>query len=74
MDADYQRILDLQFPAIAEEWAAHCTTLGKEICVDMGPRQVSGRAEALDESGALLIRTQHGRVERVMGGDVTLAK
>ena len=40
----------------------------------MGARQVSGRAEALDESGALLIRTQHGRVERVMGGDVTLAK
>ena len=74
LDADYQRILDRQFPAIAEEWAAHCTTLGKEICVDMGPRQVSGRAEALDESGALLIRTQHGRVERVMGGDVTLTK
>ena len=74
LDADYRRILDRQFPTIAEEWAAHCTTIGKEITVDMGPRRVFGRAEALDESGALLVRTQHGRMERVMGGDVTLAK
>lgn len=74
LDADYRRILDRQFPTIAEEWAAHCTTIGKEISVDMGPRRVFGRAESLDESGALLVRTQHGRLERVMGGDVTIAK
>ena len=58
----------------AEEWAANCTTIGREISVDMGPRRVFGRAEALDESGALLVRTQHGRMERVMGGDVTIVK
>jgi BirA family biotin operon repressor/biotin-[acetyl-CoA-carboxylase] ligase len=74
LDADYRRILDRQFPIIAEEWAANCTTIGREISVDMGPRRVFGRAEALDESGALLVRTQHGRMERVMGGDVTIAK
>ena len=33
-----------------------------------------GRAEALDESGALLLRSEHGQVERVISGDVTLAK
>ena len=74
LDADYDRILNRQFPLIAEEWAGHCTTLGKEVIVDMGSRRISGRAEALDESGALLIRTQHGRMERVIGGDVTLTK
>ena len=69
-----QRILDRQFLAIADEWAAHCTTLGKEISVDIGPRQVSGRAEALDESGALL--SSHSARTRGTrhGGDVTLAK
>ena len=44
------------------------------VYVDIGPRRISGRAEALDESGALLVRTQHGRMERVIGGDVTLTK
>ena len=74
LDADYERILNHQFPLIAEEWAEHCTTIGKEVIVDVGPRRISGRAEALDESGALLVRTQHGRMERVIGGDVTLTK
>ena len=30
LDADYRRILDRQFPTIAEEWAAHCTTLARK--------------------------------------------
>ena len=40
----------------------------------VGRRRIIGRAEALDESGALLLRTEHGRVERVTGGDVTVTK
>jgi biotin-(acetyl-CoA carboxylase) ligase len=35
---------------------------------------LQGHAEALDEDGALLLRTQHGRLERIIGGDVTLQK
>ncbi|MFM8418686.1 MAG: hypothetical protein ACKOEQ_00995 [Verrucomicrobiota bacterium] len=33
---------------------------------------MAGRAEALDEDGALLVRTEHGVLERIVGGDVTL--
>jgi hypothetical protein len=33
-----------------------------------------GRAESLDNEGALLLRTEHGRLERVIGGDVTVKK
>jgi hypothetical protein len=28
----------------------------------------------LDPDGALLLRTQHGRLERILGGDVTVLK
>jgi len=28
----------------------------------------------LDDDGALLLRSDHGRLERVVGGDVALAK
>lgn len=73
LDADYARVRAGQFSAVADEWERQCTTLGQQVRIRFGEREVSGRAEALDEDGALLIRTQHGRLERIVGGDVTLA-
>jgi hypothetical protein len=35
---------------------------------------VRGCAESLDTDGALLLRTQHGHLERIIGGDVTVEK
>ena len=74
LDFDYARIRDGDFNSIAEEWAAHCGTLGRQVDIEVGQRRITGRAEALDESGALLLRSKHGQVERVISGDVTLAK
>ena len=73
LNHDYARILNDQFAAVASEWAAHCTTLGREVDIQMGQRRIIGRAEALDDRGALLLRSPHGRVERVVSGDVTFA-
>ncbi len=72
LDNEYARIQSGQFAAIAEEWAGRCSTLGKQVSIDMGTQRVRGRAEALDENGALLLRTEHGRIERIVGGEVTL--
>jgi biotin-(acetyl-CoA carboxylase) ligase len=44
------------------------------VAIRVGDRVLQGRAEALDDDGALLLRTQHGRIERVLGGDVTVIK
>ena len=44
------------------------------VPADLADRVVTGRAEALDEDGALLVRTEHGRLEHIIGGDVSLAK
>jgi BirA family biotin operon repressor/biotin-[acetyl-CoA-carboxylase] ligase len=74
LDADYDRLSRGQFARIAEEWAAQCTTLGRRVSIRLGERIVHGRAESLDESGALLLRTEHGHLERIVGGDVTLEK
>jgi len=74
LNEEYARILASNFAAVAEEWASHCSTLGKQVTIDMGTRRVRGRAEALDENGALLLRTEHGRIERIIGGEVTLTK
>ena len=51
-----------------------CSTLGRRVTITMGDRRMTGHAEALDEEGALLLRGDHGRLDRVVGGDVTLEK
>jgi BirA family biotin operon repressor/biotin-[acetyl-CoA-carboxylase] ligase len=74
LDADYIRICSDRFSAVADEWEEHCTTIGREVTIRIGDRQIRGRAESLDEDGALLLRTTHGHLERIIGGDVTVEK
>jgi len=74
LDFDYARICGGKFSTVADEWETGCATIGKKVSVQMGTRFVRGQAEALDDDGALLVRTEHGHLERIIGGDVTLEK
>ena len=74
LDRDYASLCNGRFQALADEWEAHCTTIGHSVRIRVGDRQVVGRAESLGEDGALLVRTDHGHLERIVGGDVTLEK
>ena len=74
LDRDYCRICSGQFPAVANEWEEHCTTIGRNVAIHIGDRRVRGRAESLGEDGALLLRTEHGHLERIIGGVVALEK
>ena len=74
LDRDYARIVGGEFAAVADEWEARCTTIGQNVTVLLGERRLRGRAESLDDDGSLLLRTEHGRLERIIGGDVTVEK
>jgi BirA family biotin operon repressor/biotin-[acetyl-CoA-carboxylase] ligase len=74
LDADYARLAGGGFSALADEWEAHCTTIGHEVVIRLGERTLRGRAESLGDDGALLVRTEHGHLEPIIGGDVTLEK
>ena len=74
LDDDYGQIAAAGFTTLADEWEKHCTTIGQEVVIRTGERQIRGRAESLGEDGALLLRTDHGHLERVVGGDVALEK
>jgi BirA family transcriptional regulator, biotin operon repressor / biotin---[acetyl-CoA-carboxylase] ligase len=74
LDHDYSRVSAGRFAATADEWEEHCTTIGRDVAIRVGDRQIRGRAESLGEDGALLLRTDHGHLERISGGDVTLEK
>ncbi|MCG3148314.1 MAG: Bifunctional ligase/repressor BirA [Verrucomicrobiae bacterium] len=68
------RQADEDFARISTEWARLCTTVGKQIAIRMGDRRIEGHAQALDEDGALLIRRDSGKIERIVGADLTLER
>ena len=72
LDRDYARVCGGEFQAVAEEWESACGTLGCGVRIRIGDRTINGRAESLDPDGALLVRTQHGHLECVTGGDLTV--
>ena len=74
LDRDYERICSGQFEDVADGWEDHCSTLGRRVVIRIGAREIRGRAESLDDDGALLLRTEHGHLERIIGGDVTVEK
>jgi BirA family transcriptional regulator, biotin operon repressor / biotin---[acetyl-CoA-carboxylase] ligase len=74
LDRDYEQIRKAQFGKLADEWEEQCVTLGRRVAIQMGARTVQGLAESLDDDGALLLRTEHGRLERIVGGDVTFER
>ena len=74
LDQNYARICSGAFAAVADEWETYCTTIGHRVAIRVGNRQIRGCAESLGEDGALLLRTDHGHLERISGGDVTLDK
>ncbi|HEY3762695.1 MAG TPA: biotin--[acetyl-CoA-carboxylase] ligase [Verrucomicrobiae bacterium] len=74
LDKVYAAIGAGKFENIADEWEEHCATIGKDVTVQIGDRKIRGNAESLDDTGALLLRTEYGRLEPIFGGDVTIEK
>ncbi len=55
-----------------DEWRERLETLGQTISVQMPDKRLTGRAEGVSATGALLVRLDDGRVEEVLAGDVSL--
>jgi BirA family biotin operon repressor/biotin-[acetyl-CoA-carboxylase] ligase len=51
-------------------YEAWCATLGQEVRVDLGHESLVGRAEAVDEQGALVVALGDGSQRVVAAGDV----
>ncbi len=69
-ERDYALLHSGRFEELADEWAEACSTLGKIVTIQTPGRLLQGRVEALDQDGALLLRTEFGRLERVLAGIV----
>jgi len=61
---------EVGFGAVRQRWKELSSTLGQDVLVRTDRREFRGLAEDIDTSGALLVRTEDGSVERVLAGDV----
>ena len=64
------RWLEEGFGPVRQAWKKLSSTLGQEVLVRSESKELRGVAEDLDEGGALLLRLEDGRQERVLAGDV----
>lgn len=62
---------DVVGTGLAAEYRERCTTLGREVRVELAAGELVGRAEDVDADGRLLVRTSAGVLTPVLAGDVT---
>lgn len=55
-----------------DTWRAHLNMIGERVSVSEAAGVVNGVAEAVEPSGALLLRLDDGSVQRVIAGDIAL--
>jgi BirA family biotin operon repressor/biotin-[acetyl-CoA-carboxylase] ligase len=58
------------FAGIRAAWLARAGGLGAELTARLGARELTGRFEALDEAGRLLLRLPDGSLEPIAAGEV----
>jgi BirA family biotin operon repressor/biotin-[acetyl-CoA-carboxylase] ligase len=67
--ADYEAY---GFSAVAERWSRYDWLLGREIAVDTGQTQFSGRGAGVANDGALLVDTPESGIRRITSGTIVI--
>lgn len=68
----WMRLLETEgFTPVRNTLASRCVTLGQVVRIQ-GVRNFVGVAEGIDAAGALLVRVENGRLQRVLAGDVSV--
>jgi BirA family biotin operon repressor/biotin-[acetyl-CoA-carboxylase] ligase len=70
LDALYQTYLQQGSTPILSAWAELCDLTGKAVQVDCNELKIAGVMVGLAEDGALLVRTEAGKIESIYAGDV----
>jgi BirA family biotin operon repressor/biotin-[acetyl-CoA-carboxylase] ligase len=71
LDRCYGEIEENGFAPLALRWEAYFGSRGQRVRVELLDQVVFGIAKGIDHDGALLLQDDHGRLQRVIAGDVT---
>lgn len=74
LDRRYLIFKEQGFGPTLNEFRNFSATLGKRVRIDLQDRRIEGQAMDIDDSGALIVRLDSGFTERVLTGDVALAR
>jgi len=72
LEYNYETAMLQGFDAVFKKWRTLCCNLGKPVEIIAGNRSFTGIAMDIDEHGALMVKKDDGKVERVLSGDVSL--
>jgi len=67
-----ERRLARPFAEVREAWTASSLTLGQRVELNTGRGRKVGQAMGLDDTGALLLRTDSGEIETITAGDMQI--
>jgi BirA family biotin operon repressor/biotin-[acetyl-CoA-carboxylase] ligase len=65
----YLKLRDKGFKAIEPHYRRLCSTLGKQVTIELGEKQLTGLAKGLNADGSLIVQTTEGR-QVILCGDV----
>ena len=65
----YQQLEEGEYDSIIREWKSLSLTLDRRVAIKTINKTFVGEAIDIDEHGALIIRKDNGKVERVIAGD-----
>jgi BirA family transcriptional regulator, biotin operon repressor / biotin---[acetyl-CoA-carboxylase] ligase len=68
----YFEFIDLGLMPVLKQWRLMNNTLGSTVRVFDDKTEIIGEAVDLDEDGFLLIKDGHGKIHRIISGDVSL--
>jgi len=70
LDDLYQVLIKRGFRPILQAWLEYSVGLGRKITVHLPNEKICGIFHGLDESGALILKTQNGQTRTITAGDV----
>ena len=60
------------FDLIRQEWLSHARNLGQGIILNLSDKIVRGIFKDIDQTGALLLEADTGKIEKITVGDMSL--
>jgi BirA family transcriptional regulator, biotin operon repressor / biotin---[acetyl-CoA-carboxylase] ligase len=71
LDRCYGEIEENGFAPLAPRWEAYFGSRGQRVRIEILDQVMFGTAKGIDHDGALLLEDDHGRLQRIIAGDVT---
>ena len=68
-EARYDMITLGEYDAVIREWKNFSSTIGRRVRINTLRNSFEGEAVDIDPSGALVVKKDNGKIEKVIAGD-----